>query len=702
MRPTRLHLLFSLSLLLTVLSFPTSARADDDTEGDDYDVKARVVRISLIHGDVSYKRHETKDWETARLNTPLVEGDTLATGNNARVEIQIDARNFLRLSSDSVLRIITLRDEGIALSLAEGTATLRLARFDRDKEYFEIDAPKTTIAAESKGVYRLTAGRKGDIQLTVRDGGRARIYSDTAGFTLKDGRTATLRYEGDEAGDWQTASAATMDSWDEWVNERERYLATNFKYDQNMRYYDSDIWGAEDLDTYGSWAYANDYGWIWRPNITIVNNYNDWAPYRYGRWDWCAPYGWTWIGDEPWGWAPYHYGRWVYYDNYWAWCPHSYYRSHRSWWRPALVAFISIDFNFGSNYCWYPLSYRHRDPRSTYFHHDRQRLRPLRGDELASLRRINPAYLRALTTVPARDFGKGRGQPANGDLARRVIDAQPLRGDLPVRPAGTNRSDSRIARPASAVALRPTGATTRTPGVSLDNDLRRSRIFNGRDPVLSPTVNTLRTPEIRPTGAVTRPARSADPPRRNPDGSTGGPPSVDHPVRPRQRDDRPVDRGAEDHNPPAREEGERPGASGRSGIPIRPARPVDPGVEDHNPPAREERERPVRSEPPPRPERDRPSREDSPARPARDESPARPSSSPRSESPRSEPPQRHEPPPRSEPPQRSEPQRHEPPPQRSEPAPQRHESPAPRSEPARPSKPSEDRPTRLERKSSGR
>ncbi|MDQ2854731.1 MAG: FecR family protein, partial [Acidobacteriota bacterium] len=502
MRRKRLPLLFSLSLLLTVFCFPTIARADDN-DGDDYDVKARVVRISLIHGDVSFKRHETEDWETARVNTPLVEGDTISTGNNARAEIQIDARNFLRLSSDSVLRIVTLRDEGIALSLAEGTATLRLARFDRDKEYFEIDAPKTTIAAESNGVYRISAARKGNIQLTVRDGGRARIYSDTAGFTVKSEHSATLTYEGDEAGDWQTANAAARDSWDEWVSDRESYLASRLKYEQNMRYYDSDIWGAEDLDAYGSWAYANDYGWIWRPSITIVNNYNDWAPYRFGSWIWCPPYGWTWVGDEPWGWAPYHYGRWVYYNNYWAWCPHAYYRSHHSWWRPALVAFLSIDFNFGSHYCWYPLSYHHRDPRSTYFHHDRERLRPLRGDELASLRRVNPAYLRALTTVPARDFGNGRGQAASGDLARRVIDAQPLRGDLPLRPAanaGNNRGDNRVARPASDAVLRPTGATTRTPGVSLDSELRRSRIFNGREPVVTPTANAARTPETRPTG----------------------------------------------------------------------------------------------------------------------------------------------------------------------------------------------------------
>ena len=471
MRPNKFPLFLLFPLLLTILCLPSVVLADDD-EGDEYDVTARVVRISLLNGDVNLKRKESQDWEVARLNAPLVEGDTIATGNGARAEIQIDSRNFVRLASDSLLRIVSLRDQGIALSLSEGTVTVRLARFELEKEYFEIDAPKTTVAAERTGLYRIDAPRKGLVRLTVLDGGLARLYSDTAGFTVREGTTATLTYEGAEAGDWQTARVTSRDNWDDWVIERERYLASRLKYDDNMKYYDNAIWGAEDLDAYGTWVYTNDYGWIWRPNMGLINANSDWAPYRYGRWVWLSPYGWTWVGDEPWGWAPYHYGRWVYYDNYWAWCPHGYYRSRRPWWRPALVAFLSIDFNFGPYYCWYPLSYHHRDPRSNYYHHDRGdsgHLRPLRQDELANLRRLNPAYLRAVTSVQARDFGNtgGRLRPASSEIARRAIDAQPLRGDLPVRPAvstGINRGDGSN-RPAPAVAARPTGAIDRTPGV---------------------------------------------------------------------------------------------------------------------------------------------------------------------------------------------------------------------------------------------
>ena len=136
MEVSRRNVSFLLSLLLITFSITTTARADDDDEPDDYDVKARVVRISLIEGEVNLKRFGNQDWERIRLNYPLVEGDTLATGKDSRLEIQVDARNFVRLTANTILRIVTLRDEGIAMSVVEGTTIVRLAKFDKDREYF--------------------------------------------------------------------------------------------------------------------------------------------------------------------------------------------------------------------------------------------------------------------------------------------------------------------------------------------------------------------------------------------------------------------------------------------------------------------------------------------------------------------------------------------------------------------------------------
>jgi hypothetical protein len=513
------HNLLYYFLLLTLLAIPLTARADDDDDkDDDYDVKARVVRISLIGGEVNLKRNDNKDWEPARLNYPLVEGDTITTGKDSNLEIQIDARNFVRLAANSVLRIVTLRDEGIAISVVEGTATVRLAKFDRTKNgYFEIDAPKTTAAAEKEGFYRIDVPRDGRVRLTVRDGGAARIYSDTSGFTLRDGRAAELVVTGENAGDWEFVAAAPSDAIDAWVSNREQDLVKRLKYD--VRYFDESTWGAEELEDYGDWTQTDEYGWIWRPHASVLSSYVDWAPYRYGSWTWLSPYGWTWVGNEPWGWAPYHYGRWVYYNNYWAWSPHGYYLRKRSWWRPALVAFV-FDFSFGNDVCWYPLSYYQRDPHSRHYRH-RDRDRDGRHDG-----RHNYGDPRGVTRQPRRDFGnpERRAQAVEDPIARRVVDLNPERGDgnLPRRErAGRN--------PNIEIPARRTGAAERTPGIPLDDNLRKMRVFHGREPrardasqpgattpVTTPATNAETQPQ--PSGAIARPEPR---PRRDRDREDG-------------------------------------------------------------------------------------------------------------------------------------------------------------------------------------
>jgi len=410
-----------LSLFFAVLFIHTPVRAAVDDDADEYDEHARVTRVSLLSGEVSLRRAGNVEWERAKLNLPLVEGDTLATGRDSRIEIQVDARNFVRVGEDSVLKIVTLRDEGVALSLTEGTVSLRLARFDREHEYFEVDAPKTTVAAEMRGLYRLDVSRDGNVRVTARDDGRARIYSESSGFVLHNNKTARFSYDGVEEGDWELSTAAAFDGWDNWNDERERHLASRLRYEGRDRYYDNEVWGAEELDAYGDWVSTSQYGYVWRPRVTVINNYYDWAPYRYGHWSWCPPYGWTWIADEDWGWAPYHYGRWGYYNSSWCWAPRGYgYEYHHAWWRPALVAFIYIPTSYGEHVAWYPLTYGQRDPLGRWWSRGYDRLTPLHSREIANLQRANPALLRAVTSAPTREFGGEslRARAASADIAR--------------------------------------------------------------------------------------------------------------------------------------------------------------------------------------------------------------------------------------------------------------------------------------------
>ncbi|HEX8131337.1 MAG TPA: DUF6600 domain-containing protein [Pyrinomonadaceae bacterium] len=710
--------LASLSLLFTFLATTpnifaanstSAASSSFDEEIDDagYEETARVVRVSLLSGDVSLRRAGNTEWEKATLNLPLVEGDRLATGAGARVEIQIDARNFVRLGEYATLDIVTLREEGVALSLPEGTATLRLARFDKDREYFEIDAPKTTLAAEQKGSYRLDVAQNGNVRVTVRDGGRARLYSETSGFTLRDGRSAELVYNNSaEDGDWELSGTRSSDNWDTWVEERESYLAARLRHDSRDRYYDNYIWGAEELDVYGDWVRTSEYGYVWRPHVTVINNYHNWAPYRYGTWRWLPHYGWTWVGDEPWGWAPYHYGRWVYVNNYWGWAPRGYaHYGRRSWWRPALVAFVTFDGSYGDNICWYPLGYHQRDPRSNFFR--RARNRAVEQLRTANLDRVNPIYQQAVTTVPAREFGKGlRPRPATKELALRAITTAPVSGTLPLRPTrsdlvagggGGNNSQTPFPRermkggtlvirnpadPAASISDgRKTGAAVRRPGLALDEELRRGRIYNNREPrkIQKSDDDTMRIGDgtgergngrtigdngERGTGAVARPARPIRIPdtRDNTsgggnDGTTTGVPAMKRPNRSADPDTgtlRPRP-NINDGDRPERKvkPAERPNDDNAAQPVYRPVRPPrDEAREERMKPV--ERERPApevyrprpemredrksqREERPeqPRPERSAP-REERPAPPPREERPAPPP--PREERPAPPPP----------------------------------------------------------------
>lgn len=171
---------------------------------DDYtpDVTARVARISFISGEAQIRRADGQDWEKVTLNLPIVEGDEVATSAGSRVEIQFNTNTHLRLTENSYLKVSKLKDEGIAISLPSGTMSVRLVSFDKDRAYFEMDAPNTTIAVQRSGMYRLDAGRQGDndIRISALDNGEARVYSDTSGFTLKNGRSSRIYIAGANAG----------------------------------------------------------------------------------------------------------------------------------------------------------------------------------------------------------------------------------------------------------------------------------------------------------------------------------------------------------------------------------------------------------------------------------------------------------------------------------------------------------------------
>ncbi len=675
MRPVkRILWAFVLAMPFLILNAGTvSAETDDYTP----EVTDRVARISFISGSVQIKRADQTDWERAANNLPLVEGDEIVTDSNARLEIQFNSETYLRLSENAYLKITTLRDEGIAVSLPNGSLSARVLNFNKERAYFEIDAPQTTVSIEKAGMYRVDAGSKNDqtVRVSVTDSGQAKIYSENSGFTLKNGRSATIQIDGNYAGEWETADAAKYaDDFDEWALERDAIVAKRLEDSYYDKYYDRDIYGAEDLSEYGEWVFTKKYGYVWKPYRSATSSYSDWSPYRYGQWRWIPAYGWTWVNDEPWGWATYHHGRWVWDSGYWYWSPYSQYRSRRSWWQPALVYIGYI----GNNVCWYPLPYDYGYYNyNSYYYTDRRRYNTtiinnttvivnptptpnptpvVTVGAVLSPGQINPKMLPPTASVPptgvvtveASGFGTGKAnfRTAPVDLAKKALAQSTAElTKAPMLPTFKQLNGS-VSREIIATAPPRTrtempikiGATDRVNGVPMGESLRKERILGNRPPIENaPPIRNNdgieSAPPIRNTGAVKRQPRVE---------SSGD----NNPVREPSNDG-----GLQNTNTV------RGNNNGGENQPIRKPRirsndnqippPMDSAPPVYNPPPREERiERP---QPPRRERQEPPVRQEPPRQEPRVEAPAR--QEPRREEPRPQPPPRQETlPPKPEPP----------------------------------------------------
>lgn len=494
---------------------------DDETP----EVTARVARISFLRGNVQIRHSDSQDWERATNNLPIVEGDEIAADSNSRLEIQFDSRSFLRLAENAYLKVTTLRDEGIALSLPNGSLSLGVSEFNKDRGYFEIDAPNTTISVQKAGIYRIDSGDRNDkqVRVSVTDGGQAQIYSDNSGFILRNGRSARIYLDGNNAGEWETTDASRYaDDFDRWAIERDTIIAKRLRDADYDKYYDRDIYGAEDLNDYGDWVFTKNYGYVWKPYRSATANYSNWSPYRYGQWRWIPPYGWTWVNDEPWGWATYHHGRWV-YDNGWYWSPYGQYRARRSWWSPALVIFASV----GNNICWYPLPYNRR---FNDYNRRRNNTTIINNNNKTVIINPNPSGRRTFDRKPVEfeipadgvvvadtaTFGKGRKgfRTAPPEIAQDVLSKSPSDiNNPPNLPNHRNFKDRDIVveNPRNVRIERQTGAADRKIGVSMDDNLRKERIYGNRPPIDRSPPNEANEQEIRKekrdTGAVRREPR---------------------------------------------------------------------------------------------------------------------------------------------------------------------------------------------------
>jgi hypothetical protein len=274
---------------------------------------ARIIRLSLVQGDVRFTRDSHGDpladsktaWETAGLNLPIRQGYVLAT-DQGRAEVEFENGAMAFLKENTVL-------EFYDLSLHDGARTTRLvlrqgsAAFyvnPASDDYFSVTGGDFTVEANGRSSFRLDNYDDGSAVETLK--GHVSVIHKDNSTRLEKGQSLSIK-----AGDDSSLNVGRLgdeDDFDRWVSGRIDAVstATNaaLRY-TNSPYYTS---GFADLFTYGAFSSCGGYGLGWRPFGVGLG----WSPFSTGQWMWDPGFGWTWMSSQPWGWAPYHYGGWLF------------------------------------------------------------------------------------------------------------------------------------------------------------------------------------------------------------------------------------------------------------------------------------------------------------------------------------------------------------------------------------------------------
>src|SRR5882724_3369640 len=409
-----------------------------------------VARISLIHGDVSTQRGDSGDWGNTSINAPLVRGDQVATGENARTEIQLDYANILRLAAHSQAKIADLSRSRIKVQVGQGYASYTMLKGSEAE--VEIDSPNVAVHPLRQGRYRIQVNSDSETDVIVREG-EAEITTPQGSTRVRAGEMITVR--GTDQPEYKVSSAPGRDDWDSWNNDRDHVVRDAQSWGHTNRYYT----GVNDLDEHGRWVYVPGYGNVWQPYQDV-----SWAPYQTGRWVYEPYYGWTWVSYESWGWAPYHYGRWFYYRDSWCWWPGPVYVHYRPIWSPAFVFFVGFGhrsgFGFGS-IGWFPVG--PHDPFYPWYGRGFNRVNVVnitnitvinnggrRGGFIAPLAvrgrqpyysnahlaLTNPRVRGSITSVSAENFGRGGHEGwRHGVEEHELRESRVMTANLPVVPS---------------------------------------------------------------------------------------------------------------------------------------------------------------------------------------------------------------------------------------------------------------------------
>jgi len=445
-----------LAAAVLVAGFATSLRAQDPD-----DQRRGVARISVANGEVSVRRGDSGEWVAAVVNAPLLTGDQISTGPNSRAEVEFDSGNALRMGGEAVTVLSQLEYNRYQMAVERGTVTFRVLRASNAD--IEVDTPNISVRPSKQGTYRIAISES-ETDITAR-AGDVEVFTPRGSQWVYAGQMMQVRGTPADP-EYQVVRALPADEWDRWNDTRDRPELAS----RSSQYVPPGVYGAEDLDQYGTWVNVAPYGAVWQPAVGP-----DWGPYQLGRWTWLDWYGWTWVSYDPWGWAPYHYGRWFSAPGYgWVWYPGVI--GVRHYWSPALVGFfgfggVGIGIGFG-NVGWVALApYEVLHPwwgrafygRPGYF-----------GGAVVNVNVIstyrNAGVRNGFVAVSGEDFRAGRFGNFVRPTGEQLRQASTVNGPIPVAP---NRANLRFSDRPVASTARMQAANTHVYSYRQPNPVQR-------------------------------------------------------------------------------------------------------------------------------------------------------------------------------------------------------------------------------------
>jgi hypothetical protein len=428
------------------------------------DPPARVGRVALLSGTVSYHLAGATQWDVASLNLPVTTGSAFWTEPGAKAELDVTGTR-LEMDQSTELDMVQLDDSAFVTSLPQGEAYVQVRGLLPNGSVV-VQTPRGQVSLTKDGQYDIAAGNSGDPTIVTVVDGAATIAGTGALVQVGPNQAATITGDGQATPFSASLGAA----------QRDAFLSAALAAHQPVRPHTVQIpadvdrmTGGYVLDEYGDWASTPQYGAIWYPPDD-----QGYVPYRHGHWGYVAPWGWTWIDDAPWGFAPSHYGRWVEVQDRWGWLPGGgplqpgYQAPAYPVYAPAVVAFLAgaavgalaANALERGSVGWVPLG-----PHEPYYPPYRASAAYVRNLNVAHVSNVNAVVTTYNTVINRGPAGRGAfnqgPQFGAGPLADRAAATS-----IPAAAMARSQSVAGLARPVPAAALAGTSRLMTRPPIT--------------------------------------------------------------------------------------------------------------------------------------------------------------------------------------------------------------------------------------------